>query len=100
MHFSLKARLMRRWRILTISPGHIHGNYFCWGFTASFIACIWTKNSSALLNARCCCGTLNTIERKKKSEPDFKLNIQKIYIVTQVLLNTEHVPSKILLKIC
>ncbi len=26
--------------ILTTSPGHIHGNYFCWGFTASFIACI------------------------------------------------------------
>ncbi len=61
-HFSLKACLMRRWRILTISPGYIHGNYFCWGFTASFIACIWTQNSSAALTARCCCGTLNTIE--------------------------------------
>ncbi len=61
MHFSLKASLMWRWWILTISSGHIHGNYFCWGFTASFIACIWTQNSSSVLTARCC-GTLNTVE--------------------------------------
>ncbi len=55
MHFSLKAHLMRRWRILTISPRHIHGNYFCWGFTASFIACIYAQNFSAVLTAHCCC---------------------------------------------
>ncbi len=28
---------------LLFSPGHIHGNYFCWGFMASFIACIWSR---------------------------------------------------------
>ncbi len=32
------------------------------GFMASFIACIWTQNSSAALTALCCCGTLNTLE--------------------------------------
>ncbi len=29
---------------------------------ASFIACIWTQNSSAALTALCCCWTLNTVE--------------------------------------
>ncbi len=29
---------------------------------ASFIACIWTQNSSSALTALCCCWTLNTIE--------------------------------------
>ncbi len=28
---------------LLFSPGHIHVNYFCWGFMASFIACIWSR---------------------------------------------------------
>ncbi len=56
MHFSLKVRVTRRWRIVTILQ-----YYFCWGFTASFIVCIWTQfNSSAAPTPRC--GTLNTIE--------------------------------------
>ncbi len=46
MHFSLKVHQMRTWRIFTIPPGHIHGNYFCWGFMASFIR---TQNSSSAL---------------------------------------------------
>ncbi len=29
---------------------------------ASFIACIWTQNSSSALTALCCCWTLNTVE--------------------------------------
>ncbi len=41
--------------LLTISLWHIHVNYFCWGFMASFIACIRTQNSSAVLTALCCC---------------------------------------------
>ncbi len=136
-------------------PGLIPGNYFCWGFTESFIAFIWTQNSSAALTTHCCCGTLNTVEPLfavmarsrvvstsaaifssiidgclkyklkekpktgprpglrlnydvnivpkpsprdvKKSEPNFKLNI--FFKVCCNASVTEHVPSKILLKI-
>ncbi len=54
--------LVNNSNISLLFPRHSHGNYFCWGFTASFIACIWTQNYSAALTALCCCGTLNTVE--------------------------------------
>ncbi len=62
---SFRSKLFKY--LFTISPGHIYGNYFCWGFALAYCMHLNAGLFSCADGTRYYSGTLNTIESVSRS---------------------------------